>query len=98
MAAAPEIIQPARHILAMPEDCECGMCTPSWARRRGKSRRDSELVTLADALRPADSAAPPAMIPQHPACLLALTAAALRAVTAQPGHHLGAPERGLPGR
>src|SRR5258708_26924208 len=96
MAAAPEIIQPARHILAMPEDCECGMCTPSWARRRGKSRRYSELVTLADALGREDSAARPAMIAQHAACLLPLTAAAVRAVTAEPGDDLGAPEVGLP--
>src|SRR5258708_1646071 len=93
MAAAPEIIQPARHILAMPEDCECGMCTPSWARRRGKARRYSELVTLADALGPEDSAAPPAMIAQHAACLPALTAAAVRAFTAEPGHEPGAPGR-----
>ena len=28
-------------------DCVCGTCPPAWARRRGKSRRFSEPVTLA---------------------------------------------------
>ena len=96
MAAATDIIQPARHVLAMPEDCECGMCTPSWARRRGKSKRYSELVTLADALGREDATARPVMIAQHAACLLALTTAAVRAATAEPGDDLGAPEVGLP--
>jgi hypothetical protein len=97
MTTAPEaMIQPARHILALPEDCDCGMCTPSWARRRGKSKRYSELVTLADALGREEAAARPAMIAQHAACLMALTAAAVRAITAEPGGELGAPEVGLP--
>ncbi len=96
MAAATEIIQPARHVLAMPEDCECGMCTPSWTRRRGKSKRYSEPVALADALGREEPAAWPGMIAQHAACLLALTTAAVRAVTAEPGDDLGAPEVGLP--
>src|SRR5260370_19100759 len=43
-----------------------------------------------------DAAARPAMIAQHAACLLALTTAAVRAVTAEPGDELGAPEVGLP--
>ena len=46
----------------LPEDCDYGMCTPSWARRRGKSKRYSELVTLADALDREDPAARHAMI------------------------------------
>jgi len=33
------------------------MCAPSWARRPGKSKRYSELVTLADALDREDPAA-----------------------------------------
>src|SRR5258708_17324840 len=96
MAAAPEIIQPARHILAMPEDCECGMCTPSWARRRGKSRRYSELVTLADALGREDAPPRPAMIAQHAACLLALPTPARRPAPPQPRADLRAPAVGLP--
>jgi hypothetical protein len=90
------VTQPARHVLALPDDCDCGMCTPSWARRRGKSKRYSELVTLADALDREQAAARPAMIAQHAACLTALTAAAIAAVTAEPGDDFGAPEVGLP--
>jgi hypothetical protein len=97
MTATPEAItQPARHILALPEDCDCGMCTPSWARRRGKSKRYSELVSLPDALDREQAAAWPAMVAQHAACLIALTTAATRAITAMPGDELGAPEVGLP--
>ena len=90
------VTQPARHVLALPDDCDCGMCTPSWARRRGNSKRYSELVTLAAALDREDPTAWPAMIAQHAACLTALTAAAVRAITAEPGDELGAPEVGLP--
>ena len=50
MPAATVITQPERHALVMPEDCDCGMCVPTWARRRGKSRRHSESVSLTDAL------------------------------------------------
>jgi len=82
MTATPQVItQPARHILAMSEDCDCGMCTLSLGRRRGKSSRCSELVTLVTALDREDAAARPAMVAQHAACLSALTAAATRAVT-----------------
>lgn len=38
-----------RHALLAPE-CECGVCAPTWARRRGKSRRFAEAVTLVEAL------------------------------------------------
>ncbi len=96
MTAATKVTQPARHVLALPEDCDCGMCTPSWARRRGKSKRYSELVTLPAALDREEPAARPAMIAQHAACLTALTAAAVRAITHEPGDDLGAPEVGLP--
>jgi hypothetical protein len=97
MTTAPQIITPpARHVLTMPEDCGCGMCTPSWVRRRGKSSRHTEPVTLADALGREEPAARPAMVAQHAACLTALTAAAIAAVTAEPGGELGAPEVGLP--
>jgi hypothetical protein len=97
MTAAPEAItQPARHLLALPQDCECGMCTPAWMRRRGKQKRYSEPVTLAEAMEREDRAAWTGMVVQHAACLIALTAAATRAVTADPGGEPGAPEIGLP--
>ena len=59
-------------------------------------RRYSEPVTLADALGREDRAAWPARVAQHAACLIALTSAAARAVTDDPGGDLGAPEVGLP--
>ena len=37
--------EPTRHRLVIP-DCDCGMCAPTWARRRGKSKRFTEPVTL----------------------------------------------------
>ncbi len=96
MTTIPEVItQPARHVLALPEDCECGMCTPAWMRRRGKQKRHSQPVSLADAMEREDHAAWPGMVAQHTACLIALTTAACRAVTADPGGELGVPEVGL---
>jgi len=53
------IAQPARHVLALPEDCDCGMCMPGWMRRRGKQARYSEPVSLADAMEREDRAAWP---------------------------------------
>jgi hypothetical protein len=97
MTTAPQAItQPARHVLALPEDCDCGMCTPAWMRRRGKQKRYSEPVSLAGALEREDPAAWPGMLAQHAACLIALTSAAARAVAADPGGEFGAPEIGLP--
>jgi hypothetical protein len=97
MTTPPEVItQPARHVLALPEDCDCGMCTPAWMRRRGKQKRYSEPVSLADAMEREDHPAWPGMVAQHAACLIALTTAAARAMTADPGGELGAPEVGLP--
>lgn len=97
MTAASETpSQPARHVLALPDDCDCGMCTPSWTRRRGKQKRYSELVTLASALDREEPAARPGMVAQHLACLAALATAATRAITDDPGSEIGAPEVGLP--
>jgi len=90
-----DIPQPARHALALPQDCECGMCTPGWMRRRGKQTRYSEPVSLADAMQREERAAWPSMVAQHAACLIALTTAADRVVTTDPGGELGAPEVGL---
>ena len=62
MPADMVITEPERHALVMPGDCDCGMCAPTWARRRGKSRRFTEPVTLADALTRESPAARPSMI------------------------------------
>jgi hypothetical protein len=97
MTAAPGVLtQPARHVLALPGECDCGMCTPGWMRRRGKQNRYSEPVSLAEALAREQPDAWPGMVAQHAACLAALTTAAARAVTADPGGDLGTPEVGLP--
>ncbi len=97
MTTAPEAItQPARHVLSLPQECNCGLCIPAWMRRRGKQKRYSEPVSLADAMDREDQAAWPVMVAQHAACLVALTAAAAWAVTADRGSDLGAPEVGLP--
>jgi len=66
---------PDRHALVAP-DCECGTCPPTWARRRGKSRRFTEPVTLVAALEREDAAAWRGMVEQHRESLEELTAAA----------------------
>jgi hypothetical protein len=97
MTTAPETIpQPARHVLALPEDCECGMCTPAWMRRRGKQKRYSEPVSLWDALDRENRAAWPSMVAQHAACLIALTTAATGAAMDDEDREFGVPEIGLP--
>ena len=75
MTVATIAAEPDRHALVMP-DCECGMCAPTWARRRGKSRRFTHPVTLVAALEKEGLAARPAMVEEHRACLEAMTAAA----------------------
>jgi hypothetical protein len=65
-------------------------------RRRGKQKRYSQPVSLAEAIEREDRQAWPVMVAQHTACLIALTSAAARAVTEDPGSELGAPEIGLP--
>src|SRR6266571_3023281 len=87
--------QPDHHALVMP-DCYCGLCAPTWARRRGKSRRYSEPVTLVDALGREDAAIRPAMVEQHRERLTSMMAAADRAIAAVAPNDLGAPETGLP--
>jgi hypothetical protein len=75
MTVAAITTEPGRHALVMP-DCECGMCAPTWARRRGKSRRHTQPVTLVAALEKEDPAACPGMVEQHRACLAAMVRAA----------------------
>jgi hypothetical protein len=81
MTVATIAVEPHRHALVTP-DCECGMCAPTWARRRGKSRRFTQPVTLAAALEKEDPATRPAMVEEHRACLEAMVAAADRLIGA----------------
>ena len=87
-------VDPDRHALVMP-DCECGTCPPTWARRRGKSRRFSEPVTLVAALEREHALARPGMVEQHRECLAQMTGVAdgMIAVTAR--DDLGRPNAGL---
>ena len=55
----------ARHALVRPGDCTCGTCTPTWARRRGKSRKYSEPVTLVYALEQESPALWAGMVEEH---------------------------------
>jgi hypothetical protein len=91
MSVATLAVEPDRHALVIP-DCECGTCPPTWARRRGKSRRFTEPVTLVAALEREDAAAWRGMVERHRESLEELTGAvdALIAVT-------GRDEPGRPG-
>ena len=90
------VTEPERHALIMPADCDCGMCAPTWACRRDRSRRFSEPVTLPTALSRENPAARPAMVAQHCACLSAMASAVSRLITAEPHGDLGSPGLGLP--
>jgi hypothetical protein len=85
---------PSRHGLVMP-DCDCGMCAPTWARRRGKSKRFTQPVTLVAALEAEEAACRPGMVERHRECLSSMVCAVdgLLAVTAW--DDLGRPEVGL---
>ena len=76
-------------------DCDCGVCAPTWARRRGKSKRFTQPVTLVAALEAEDAACPPGMVQRHRECLSSMGCAVdgLLAVTAW--DDLGRPEVGL---
>jgi hypothetical protein len=73
--------EPDRHALVTP-DCECGTCPPTWARRRGKSQRFTEPVTLVAALEREDAAARRGMVGRHRESLEELTSAADRMIAA----------------
>jgi hypothetical protein len=62
-----------RHALVEP-GCDCGSCAPTWARRRGKSRRFSEPVTLLMAVE-AEPARRLEMVREHRDCLAQMVAA-----------------------
>jgi len=71
------------------------MCAPTWARRRGKSKRYTEPVTLVDALQAADAARRPAMVEQHRQCLSSMTHAVDKLLAATSWDDLGRPDVGL---
>jgi hypothetical protein len=94
MSVAIVAVEPDRHALVIP-DCECGTCPPTWARRRGKSRRFSEPVTLVAALEREDAAAWRGMAEQHLESLEEMTAAIDGAIAVTPRDDPGAPGAGL---
>ena len=65
-----------RYVLVMSE-CGCGLCAPTWARRRGRSRRFTEPVTLMMGIEAEPAAARRIqMVQEHRQCLGQLLAAA----------------------
>ena len=87
-------VDPDRHALVLPE-CECGTCAPTWARRRGKSRRFSEPVTLVAALEREPVVARPGMVEQHRECLAQMTAVVDRVIAVTARDDLSRPGAGL---
>jgi hypothetical protein len=86
--------KPDRHALVM-ADCECGTCPPTWARRRGKSRRFTDPVTLVAALEREDAAARPGMVEEHREGLEELTGAVDRVIGVTARDDPGRPGVGL---
>ncbi len=61
---------------ALVVECDCGLCAPTWARRRGTSRRFTEPVMLMMAIEAEPSAARRVeMVQEHRLCLGELLAA-----------------------
>ena len=94
MSVAAVAVEPDRHALVMP-DCECGTCPPTWARRRGKSRRFTEPVTLVAALEREDVAARRSMVERHRESLEELTGAADAVIAVTARDDPGRPGAGL---
>lgn len=67
-------IEPIRHTLAIP-DCNCGTCPPTWTRRKGKSKKFTQPVTLLHALEAEEPACRAAMVDQHRQWLTLMSAA-----------------------
>lgn len=86
--------EPTRHALATP-DCDCGMCAPTWARRKGKSKKFTQPVTLVDALDAEDPACRAAMLDQHRQCLTLMSATVSELLEGTGVDDLGHPEVGL---
>jgi hypothetical protein len=85
---------PDRHALLAPE-CDCGGCPPSWARRRGRSRRFAEPVTLIQALRGEAADCRAGMVDDHRECLATMVALVDQAMTQAAADDLGHPGVGL---
>jgi len=83
-----------RHRLMM-QECDCGTCPPTWVRRRGKSRRYTEPVTLVGALEFEEAASRPGMVENHRTCLLAMVCEVDRVLKTMSWDDLGHPEAGL---
>lgn len=88
------VTEPGRHALVMP-DCECGTCGPTWARRRGKSGRFTQPVTLVAALEKEEPSARPGMVERHRACLSEMAGAADGVIAVTPRDDPGRPGVGL---
>jgi hypothetical protein len=84
---------PERHALLAPE-CDCGGCPPTWARRRGKSRR-FEPVTLVEALRGEAADSWVGMIGEHRECLSTMVELVDEVMARQGDDDLGHPGVGL---
>jgi hypothetical protein len=76
-------------------DCDCGMCPPTWARRRGKSRRFTVPVTLVGALEAEDAACRAGMLEEHRACLSSMVCEVDGLVAATSWDDVGRPTVGL---
>jgi hypothetical protein len=61
------------------------MCGPTWARRRGRSKRFTEPVTLVGALEAEEAACWPAMVEEHRQCLSSIAGAVDGLLSATPG-------------
>ncbi len=94
MSVATVVTEPGRHALVMP-DCECGTCGPTWARRRGKSGRFTQPVTLVAALEKEEAAVRPGMVERHRACLSEMVGAADGVIAATRRDDPGCPGVGL---
>lgn len=85
---------PGRHALLAPE-CDCGGCPPTWARRRGKSRRFVEPVTLVQALLGEAADCRVGMVSDHRECLETMVALVDEALAQAAADDLGHPSVGL---
>jgi hypothetical protein len=73
----------------------CGTCPPTWARRRGKSRRFSEPVTLVAALEGEHALARPGMVERHRECLAQMTGMVDEMIAVTARDDLSRPDAGL---
>lgn len=76
-------------------ECECGMCPPTCARRRGRSRRFTQPVTLVGALEAEDAVCRPGMVEEHRACLSSMVCEVDQLIAATSWDDVGRPGVGL---